>query len=109
MFALLGYRFKSDGKTFEAKKDHYARAAGHVTLYAALLQQSWVAHFRPPREDMQRRPVCDALHTAVWRAAAAPSTASRDALREHRAPSRTRVLSPLALLRRRDERVHAGE
>jgi len=62
---LLGYRFKSDGKTFEAKKDHYARAAGHVTLYAALLQQSWVAHFRPPREDMQRRPVSNPLGVAA--------------------------------------------
>jgi hypothetical protein len=59
----LGY------KQGETKKDFYARMAGYVTLYAALLQQSFIAQFPPqsagnahfdwtrPDAKMQMRPV----------------------------------------------------
>ena len=59
----LGY------KQGETKKDFYARMAGYVTLYAALLQQSSIAQFPPqsagnalfdrtrPDAKMQTRPV----------------------------------------------------
>jgi len=63
--SLLGYRKRGDGKTWESKTDFYARSAGYVTLYAALLSQSWIAHFRPPDETMHRQPVHNPLGVAT--------------------------------------------
>lgn len=62
---LLGYRRKGDGKAWEDKSQYYARVAGYVTLYGALLQQSWVPRFQPPREDMEQRPTANPLGLSV--------------------------------------------
>mmetsp|Transcript_45603 Transcript_45603/g.119779 ORF Transcript_45603/g.119779 Transcript_45603/m.119779 type:complete len:534 (-) Transcript_45603:255-1856(-) len=59
--ALLGYRKKGDGKTWEDKKDFYTRVAGQVALYSALLQQAQVSHFTPPSEALTMRPVANPL------------------------------------------------
>ncbi len=49
-------------------QDYYARMAGFVTLYAALLQQSTCAHFQPPSEEMILRSVTNPLGMpAAWR------------------------------------------
>ena len=64
----LGYQRKADGKTWEPKMDYYNRMAGMVTLYAALLQQSTVASFSPPSEQMDVRSVVNPLGVAAaWR------------------------------------------
>jgi nucleoporin GLE1 len=65
---LLGYAKRASGVGWESKQDYYARMAGFVTLYAALLQQATVPHFTPPAEAMQTRPVTNPLGVAAaWR------------------------------------------
>ena len=65
--ALLGYARKADGRSWETKAEYYTRMAGYVTLYGALLQQSSVAHFAPPSEEMTWRPVTNPLGVgAAW-------------------------------------------
>ena len=65
---LLGYAKKADGVGWESKQDYYTRMAGLLSLYGALLQQASAAHFTPPSEQMQLRPVHNPLGVAAaWR------------------------------------------
>ena len=63
----LGWRRRSPS-AWEGKADYYARTAGFVYLYGALLQQRTCALFTPPAEEMQTRAVANPLGmAAAWR------------------------------------------